>query len=166
MLLAMHPGKTMRNLKGRSYVPFCVLVVLGFDLVVWLVASGPNAGSPNPAVGVASGNTEPLDVFKSFTILGNASAPISPGVMTPLDLNFANSYAVSLSVSELSVTVGEISAPSADRAHPCTVDDFTMEQASPGIEISVAAKATSTLSGLGLAPEVWPRAGMLNRSVK
>jgi hypothetical protein len=153
----------MRNINRKRSVPLYVIAVLGLGLLVRLVSCGPETATPDPAGGTGSGGL--VGAPDAFTITGNASVPISPGVMTPLDLNFTNRNDVALSITELSVTVRQISAPNADGAHPCTVDDFTVQQASPGLRIIVAGEATSTFSDLGLAREGWPYAGMLNRSV-
>ena len=153
----------MRNINRKRYIPLYVLAVVGLGLLVRLVSCGPETATPDRAGGTGSGGL--VGAPESFTIAGNASVPISPGVMTPLDLNFTNRNHVALSITELRVTVGQISAPNADGAHPCTADDFTVQQASPGIEIIIPGEASSTLSDLGLAREGWPYAGMLNRSV-
>ena len=63
------------------------------------------------------------------------------------------------------VRVRGVSAPNAEHAHPCTLDDFTVDQVSSGIKITLAARATSTLSSLGLPRATWPAVGMLERSV-
>lgn len=124
------------------------------DSGVAVRASGTGEGTRGADAAASSG---------SFSIGGVAATPISPGVMAPLDLIFTNPHDVPMSVADLSVTVRKVSAPNADDAHPCAVGDFTVGKASSGIKITVAARATSALSGLGLPRATWPQVGMLDR---
>jgi hypothetical protein len=101
----------------------------------------------------------------SFTIRGDAAGRISPGVMAPLDLWLTNPHDVPMSVAGLLVTVQGVSAPNADATHPCTVSDFSVDQVSRGLKMTVAARGTSALSSLGLARASLPAVGMLKRSV-
>jgi hypothetical protein len=120
-------------------------VVLGGVLLLCLVSCGPT---------------------RSFTIEGNAAEPISPGVRAPLDLKLTNPQYIPLSVTGVRVSVQAVRAPNADDAHPCTVGDFTVNQASSSIVIALAARATRTLSSLGVPPEAWPQVGLLDRPVE
>jgi hypothetical protein len=114
--------------------------------------------------GIGDGNSDVADGagLSSFTISGSTAKPVSPGVMAPLDLIFTNPNDVAMSVTDLSVTVRKVSAPNADDAHPCVVGDFTVAKASGSIKITVAARATSALSSLGLARATWPHVGLLD----
>jgi|ERR1035437_5963447 hypothetical protein len=138
-----------------------VLAVLAVAFLLRLVASGPLAGT----TGAETGGAALGGPSGSFTIEGDAAEPISPGVMAPLDLAFTNPHDVPMLVTGLSVRVRGVSAPNAEHAHPCTLDDFTVDQVSSGIKITLAARATSTLSSLGLPRATWPAVGMLERSV-
>ncbi|MHB8273466.1 MAG: hypothetical protein ACYDC9_01650 [Dermatophilaceae bacterium] len=164
----------MSTVARKSYLRGFLLVVLGFVLAVLLglllgrvVDSRPTASANGTGTGTGDGpgGAEVAGSTRSFSIYGNAANPISPGVRAPLDLALTNPQDVPMSVTGLSVRVQKVSAPNADDAHPCVVGDFTVEQASSGITITVAARATSTLSGLGLPRATWPQVGMLDRSV-
>ena len=123
-----------------------------------------SADSPT-ATGRGTGSARQADPSRSFTIKGDAARLISPGVMAPLDLSLTNPNNVSMSVAGLIVTVQRVSAPNADAAHPCTVGDFTVNQVSRGLKVTVAARGTSALSSLGVARASLPAVGMLKRSV-
>lgn len=101
---------------------------------------------------------------KYFTIEGNLTRPISPGVMIPLDLEIKNPHSFPLSVTDLVVTVHDVSAPRAGDVLPCSVGDFAVDQASR-LKITLAARSSGTLSSLDVAHDTWPRVGMLNRPV-
>jgi hypothetical protein len=156
----------MSNGARRRYVLGFILAVLAMLIgIIILVAidSGPTAGTTS--AGVGTGGAGLADSSGSFTIEGNATEPISPGVGAPLDLKLTNPHDVPMSVTDLRVRVQKVSAPNADDAHPCAVGDFTVGQASSSIKITVAARATSTLSSLGLPRATWPQVGILERSV-
>lgn len=116
-------------------------------------------------VGHGNGGAAQAASSVPFTIHGNATEPISPGVTAPLDLLLTNPQGVPMSVTDLSVIVRGVSAPNADDAHPCAVGDFTVDQASRSLEITLPARATSALSSLGFARASLPAVGMLERSV-
>jgi hypothetical protein len=114
--------------------------------------------------GGGSGSARLGESSASFTIDGDAVAPISPGVRAPLDLKFTNRQDVPLTVTRLRVTVQRVSAPNADKAHPCAARDFVVDQASSGLEITLARRSTSVLSRLGVSPADQPHVGMVNRA--
>lgn len=160
----------MSTIALKRYARGSLLVVLGFFLAVLLgllLSRGDDnrqttsaSGAGNVAGGAAGG-----DASKSFTIAGNALKLISPGVMAPLDLSFTNLDDAPMSVTNLRVTVRKVIAPNANAAHPCAVGDFTVSQAASGFKVTVAARATSTLSSFDLPLAQWPEVGMLQRSV-
>lgn len=151
-----------RFVRRRALALLAALVLLIGILVLPLLGSGQNAGTA-AADGTGGAGLKVSSAF--FTIEGNATEPISPGVRAPLDLKLTNPHEVPMSVTDLSVRVQKVSAPNADDAHPCAIADFTVGQASDSIKIIVAARATSTLSSLGLARATWPQVGLLERSV-
>jgi len=101
----------------------------------------------------------------TMLIEGDVVEPISPGAMVPLDLKFTNPHDVDLSITNLSVVVHEVNAPNSDGVHSCAVEDFAVDQAPGDLRITLAARATNTLSGLGLPPVMWPHMGMHDRPV-
>jgi len=156
----------MSTVARRRFVLVFALAVLAMLLGMLLlvaVESGPTAGTA--IAGDGTGDAGLGDPSAPFTIVGNATEPISPGASAPLDLKLTNTQDLPMWVTELSVRVQKVSAPNADDAHPCAIADFTVGQASRSMKISVAAGATSTLSSLGFARATWPQVGMLERSV-
>jgi hypothetical protein len=149
----------------KRLVLICCFALLTAGLIsslscLWLSrVDGTNVVSHGTGGGVLAGSSGP------FIIRGNAAGLISPGIMAPLDLSLTNPRGVPMSVTDLSVTVRQVSAPNASEAHPCVVGDFTVEQASRDIEITLPAHATSALSSLGVARASLPAVGILERSV-
>jgi hypothetical protein len=146
-----------------------VLVFVGVVVVVRLVACGltacintdENVGLGDSLFGGGEQNRPSL----LFGIAGDATEQIKPGVMVPLDLKLTNPHDAALSVTDLRVEVRAVSAPNADDAHPCTVDDFAVDQVPQGFTVTVVAHTTSPLSGLGVPLSARPKVGMVNRPV-
>jgi hypothetical protein len=101
----------------------------------------------------------------SFAIGGNTTEAFSPGRMVGLDLEMTNPHDVPMMVTDLAITVRAVSAPRADRAHPCSVADFAVEQPRGGLPLTVPARTTTSFSSLGVEEGLWPRVGMLDRPV-
>jgi len=145
------------------------MAVVGLALLIRLAFYGPLFYAPisDPTgAGGGTGDALPRLSSSSFTIAGTTVDPISPGAMAPLDLELTNPHAIPLLVTDLSVTVREVNAPNASGVTPCVIGDFAVDQAaSSRIKISVAPRATITLSSLGLARATWPQVGLLNTSV-
>lgn len=153
---------TRKHVARRRDLLGWVMALLAVVLLLLVVDCDPTAGS---TAADGTGGAGLRESSASFTIEGNATEPISPGVRAPLDLKLTNPHDVRLSVTELSVTVRDVSAPNADQVHPCEVGDFAVDQASSSLELSLAARSTSTLSDLGLPSAKRPHVGMLDRPV-
>lgn len=145
----------------RSLFVLGVLVVLGVValVVVRLVTGEDEDGS------AGTEGAELADPSGSFTIAGDVTEPISPGVMVPLDLKITNPHDVTLVVTDLHVRIRDVSAPSSDTVRPCHVGDFAVTQTAPDFEVTVEPGATLTLSSAGLPRTEWPQVGMINRPV-
>lgn len=129
-----------------------VLILSGLACWLFLVSCGPGeVDTPQPA--------------RWVRIHGDVVEPLSPGVMVPLDLTFTNSHNVDVSITTLTVVLAGVDAPRSDETHGCTVEDFAVDQAPISMRITLAPRATNTLSDLGLPSEMWPRMGMLNRPI-
>lgn len=100
----------------------------------------------------------------SFRIEGDAVAPISPGVTVPLALKFTNPHPYPMRVSHLTVRIGRVRAPDADRRHPCTVQDYVLVQVRSTVAIDVPPSSTVTLADLDLPRKSWPQVGMPYRT--
>lgn len=101
----------------------------------------------------------------AFTINGDTAEVMSPGVVRRIDLEITNPHGETMTVTDLGITVDIVAAPRADRLHPCSVDDFTVEQPEDGLRATVPAGTTVSFSSLGVAADGWPRVGMLDRPV-
>jgi|SRR5450631_476605 len=151
---------TRKRIARRRCARGLALAVLLAVLLLCLVDCDPTAGLRS--AGAETMGAGLVGSSAAFIIQGSGVEPISPGVRAPLDLKLTNPHDVSMSVTELRVTVQKVSAPNADDAHPCAVGDFTVDQASGNVELTLAARSTSTLGGLGLSPSNLPHVGLLD----
>lgn len=103
--------------------------------------------------------------IKQFVLSGNVPGTLSPGTSAGLDLQINNPNSKALSLTNMSVAVAGVtrSADAVARNLTCSAADFTVTQYSGPYPLTVPAGASS-LSGLRLAPSVWPRVGMLDTS--
>ena len=154
----------MSEAASKPFVLGCTFAVLTVAIVLHFSPGGPTSSTTYPGGGTQAAAPPRADSHSPFTITGQATEAISPGVRAPIDVSLTNSHTKALSVTDLRVSVREVHAPNADAAHPCAVSDFTVDQGSNGLPITVAAGSTNTLSRLGLARATWPAVGMLNRS--
>ncbi len=134
------------------------LLTLGILLFV-LYSCGPRNRTRFDGGGEAALNEQ------TFGIAGDATQTMSPGVTVRIDVTMTNSNDRPMTVSGLAITIDRVTAPRADRLHPCSVDDFTVEQPEVDLRATVPANTLRSLSSLGVDQERWPRVGMVNRSV-
>jgi hypothetical protein len=126
----------------------------------WLLSLAIGDGSG----GAKDGRSSATSGAGSFVISGDINKLLSPGIKAPLDLQFTNPSSSSIAVTGVTVAVSKIHAPNADPTHPCTLDDFAVDQVDSGLEITVGAGVTSTLTGLEVARTQWPHVSMRNRA--
>jgi len=100
-----------------------------------------------------------------FEITGSPTKPMAPGVHVPLDLRMQNTNKTSMAVHDLVVVVRRVDAPRATERLPCLVEDFTVEQAPDGIDLTLPPQATTSLSALSVPHAQWPHVGLRNTSV-
>jgi hypothetical protein len=147
----------MKRISRRVIVLGAVLVLLA---TIFLVLH--NCGVRISGNGMGNADTDRPGAVR---IDGNAVEPVSPGVTVPLDLTFTNPHDTVVSITTLTVAVDGVDAPNSDAIHACPLDDFTVDQAPLDLRITLAARATNSLSDLGLPPHMWPHLGMVNRPV-
>jgi len=140
----------------NSYVFGTLVAVLG------AFPGGSGSGQPS---GSGAGGADLARQSVSFKIAGEVSRPLSPGVRARLNLRLTNPHRYRLRVRHLTVAVDTVNAPRANRAHPCAVRDFAVQQFHRRSVIKVDAHATGTLRNLDVRPGSWPRVRMLNRPV-
>jgi hypothetical protein len=142
-----------------------LLALLGVVLLLGLYPVGLGAESVKDTEASGTGRADVQVSPNSFGISGNASEPISPGVMVPLNLLLTNPHDFGISVADLSVAVTLVSAPNASLSRPCGVADFVVDQTMPDLNVTVAAHTSGTLESFHLEPAIWPHVGMVDRSV-
>jgi hypothetical protein len=101
----------------------------------------------------------------SFRIDGDLPSTLSPGSGEPLDLTLTNPGSADLSISRLDVRVDAVTAPRADSTHPCTPDDFIVQQFSGAYGFVLPGSGETSLSALGIPSSEWPNVGMLNTAL-
>lgn len=105
---------------------------------------------------------------RAFTIDGNLTGLLSPGVSRPLELRLTNPNKKPLSIDNLSVSITGVtrtsSAVSAGLA--CTAADYAVAQYTGPYPLTLPANATQSLSQLGVSSSAWPRVAMVNRNVR
>jgi hypothetical protein len=141
----------------RGYlIPGGAMALLGTVIVVLLIRStGEDGPTGGPSVAGRA----------SFTISGDAVERILPGKSAAIDLAFANPESVPLTVSEVRVRVLKVMAPDPAGTRPCSASDYIVQQLPSETKITIPARGTGTLSGLGLPREDWPRVGLVDHSV-
>ena len=97
----------------------------------------------------------------AFQIQGDATAPVSPGISVPLDLRFTNPHIEPMAVTHLKVTIRKLTAPGADRDHPCSVSDYQLKQIADSVEIMLPPSATTGFRELHIPEKRWPQVGMI-----
>jgi hypothetical protein len=108
------------------------------------------------------GGTAPVAI-PEFSLSGNAAAPLEPGVPEGIDLQISNPNTLPLVVAGLSASVRSVSAPNATPSLPCTLSDFSMQQYSGPLPLTVPASSTRTLAQLGVPPGQWPQVSIIDR---
>ena len=154
----------MRKLGARDAALVFSLAIVLVLMVLWFL------GWPrhNSSVGEALPDKDraALGTTSSFTISGDITGSIRPGVMLPLDLSLKNPNDRKLSVDNIKVSVRTIEAPRATAALPCTAADFEVRQIGGGVAaLPLEAKGSKKLSQLDVVPEQRPALGMKNRPV-
>jgi len=148
----------MNAVRRRVWIIAAAMVVASFVLgavVAWTVLH-------NPFLFGGSGGGVAEQPRQFFTIDGDLTEPLIPGSGSSLNLSITNPLDSALAVSMLLVEVDAVDAPNATAEHPCTVEDFAVDQM-PGVsEWVVETDSTSTLSELGVSSDDWPVVRMLD----
>lgn len=130
---------------------------------LYLIASGKNpAGVTQYAY--ASVQLVLLTSGKPFTISGNLSGALAPGVSRPLDLTLTNPNKKPIAVTNLTVTVQSVTRTSYATSHnlPCGPADYKVTQYGGTYPLTVPGNDSASLSGLGIAQSSWPQVAMLD----
>ncbi len=154
----------MRKLGARDAAFVAALAIVLVMLVLWFLGWPREAGS----IGEGSQDKDRavLGTTPSFTISGDITGKIRPGVMVPLDLSLNNPNDVALSVDKITVSVKAIDAPRATADLPCTAADFEVRQIGAGVAaFRLEANDAKKLSQLDVVLRQRPALGMLNRPV-
>jgi hypothetical protein len=136
------------------------------SFTLYLVSSGKDPGGTTRYAYASVG----LVIAKAgnpFTISGNLSGALAPGLSRPLDLTLANPNKKPLSVTNLTVTVKTVTRTAYAIAHnqPCTTADYAVTQYSGSYPLTVPANGSASLSSLGVSTSARPQVSMLNTAL-
>lgn len=123
-------------------------------VAMWLFVAGQT--------GQGDGGGPVGNPLERFTISGELPQAVIPGASVPLDLEFVNPHDSAMTVVDLRVTVRDVTAPNANTALPCTIDDFIVTQAPSRFELRLDANGSSTLTSARVPLANWPTVGMLD----
>jgi hypothetical protein len=112
--------------------------------------------------GVSEGSGTTVATLPAFTLTGQVTGPLEPGIPQPVDVAITNPNPVPLSVSALSVSVAGISAPQATGVLTCTAADFTSQPYAGPDPVVVPPSSTRTLHQLGLPADEWPQLELID----
>lgn len=154
----------MRRLTRREVVLAVPFVSLIAGVLIWWPSPDPVGRSTDRATAEGTG-TGSLNAGSSFTISGDVSGAIAPGVMLPLDLTLDNPNDLDLAIERITVTLQEVDAPGADADHPCSGADFKVRSLTGSVVPTLAANGSDDLSDMGIARAHWPAVGMRDRPV-
>ena len=101
----------------------------------------------------------------AFTVVGDLSTPLRPGMSAPLDLAIANPHSYPLTISSVSVAVTAVKTIENGKASHCAATNFTITEPTTITPITVAPHSRVTLSGLHFAKAKWPQVRMLKTQV-
>ncbi len=113
--------------------------------------------------GAATGTGTANAPLPRFSLAGNATAPLEPGVPEAIDLRITNPNPAPLVVTNLSASVRAVSAPGASSLLPCTIRDFSVQRYFGPLPLIVPASSTRSLAGLGVPPAQWPQISIVDR---
>jgi hypothetical protein len=126
-----------------------------------LVASG-NDATNTTQYAYATVQLEISKVGKPFTISGNLSGQLAPGVSQPLNLMLTNPNNQAIAISNLTVTVQSVTRAASAGTRPCGVSDYAVTQYSGPYPLSVPANGSASLSSVGVAAELRPQVKMID----
>ena len=125
-----------------------------------LVASGKDSNNTTQYA-YATVQLDISKVGKAFSISGNLSGQLAPGVSQPLNLMLTNPNNQAIAISNLTVTAQSVvKAPTA--VGPCTIADYAVIQYSGPYPLSVPANGSASLSTLGVASDKFPHVRMID----
>lgn len=110
-----------------------------------------------PVPGAAAAGQSPR-----FSLAGDITAPLEPGVPEPLDLRITNPNSAPLILTRADVAVQAVNAPRASVALPCSPGNFGVQQLAGYLPLTIPASSTRSLSELGIPPAGWPQISLLD----
>ncbi|HZC71151.1 MAG TPA: hypothetical protein VE442_10690 [Jatrophihabitans sp.] len=129
---------------------------------VYLVASGQDP-SGRTQFAYAQAQLVVSTSGSPFTISGNLSGLLAPGVKLPLNLTMTNPNKKALSVTNLGVTIKSVTK-AAGVTGSCAAADYSVTQYSGPYPLTIPGNGSASLSGMGVGSASWPQIRMLDTS--
>jgi hypothetical protein len=123
------------------------------------IGTAPTGVATSGASGTGTANVQ----SPPFTIVGNAGSPLEPGAGVPIDLQIINPNSSPLVLTGLTAGVRTLIAPAATASLPCTLGDFSVQQYSGRLALTVPASSTRSLAQLGVPAAQWPQISIIDR---
>jgi len=101
----------------------------------------------------------------TFTVAGDVTQPIAPGIDVPIVLRFTNPYDFDFAASHLVVSVSSVETRVADLSQTCTVDDFAVVQLSPQATVTIPSHDSTTVGSIGGSGAGRPTISLIDRAV-
>ena len=110
--------------------------------------------APAPTAPVTT--TEPPPSARVFAAAASLPTPLVPGVPQKLDPVIQNLTNVDISIQGLTLKTGQVSAPQASAATPCSAADFSYTQLAGAPGFTIPAGSSRRLSELGVSADRLP----------
>ena len=132
---------------------------------LYIVGSGKDPGGTT-RYAYASVDLVINTTAKNFTISGSLSG-LAPGLSRPLNLTVTNPNNKALSVTNLTVTIQNVTRTSTAVANnlPCGTTDYAVTQYSGPYPLTIPANGSASLSDLGVPSSAWPKVTLIDRPV-
>jgi hypothetical protein len=101
-----------------------------------------------------------------FTIHGDLSAALRPGIEDPIDVTVSNPNDYPIRVDSVWVSISRVTAGTAGGTTGCGTGDFAVRQSSAAIQLVVPANSRARLSDLNIPRSGWPRLRMVASPIR
>lgn len=136
----------------RSGVSFTDLAPSSHCLRVRALDAAGNASAP-------ASTCWTIVIVGNFTISGNTPNPFAPGVTQSVNLSIANTFAFTIQVTSVTITIDPATSKPA-----CAGSTNLVVSQSLSVPVNVPASTTKTLQDLGVPTASWPKFTMPNLS--
>jgi hypothetical protein len=128
-------------------------------------SSPPPPPAPVPPSGSGPSGPEQPPSAKVFGVSGTPQGELTPQHPQPVNLSLQNLTGEEIVVTSVTTSLAGLTAPEATTTTPCTTADFSVQQLAGGLNLTLPAGATRSLSDLGIPSSQWPTVALQERPV-